>query len=253
MLTDRLMRGRAAMKRLLYSMGILAVAVFTARADSAAVTITTLFGRTYHECQIIRVHPDGVSFTHSRGAAKVLFDDLPQGLRTRFGYDARKADAFEREIAERRRAETQARAERDRELAKALTVAHEMEVERLRTQRVQALGMQAIACNSGFGWPWMTPVAGFERFPPLGPFVDGRFFRRGARRDRLTWDSRGLVPLAPGTGGVVEFPSGGIQFFAPGMWSSPTLGRYVPGSPVPTAIRAGAVGRSGSTMLPLAP
>lgn len=239
------------MKSLPCLIGILAVAASTARADSSEVKITTLFGRTYQGCHIVRVHPDGVSFTHSRGAAKVLFEDMPPGLRERFGYDARKAEAYEKEVTERRRAEARARAERDLELARALTAAHEMEVERLRTQRVQALGMQAMAYNNGFGWPWITPLVGFERFPPLGPFVNGRFFSRGARRDRITWDSRGLVPLAPGTGGVVEFPSGGIQFFAPGMWSSPTLGLYVPGRQVPTPIRAGAVGRSGTSTIPL--
>lgn len=65
--------------------------------------ITSLKGKTYYQCEIVQVHPDGVAFTHANGAAKVLFTDLPQTWRDRLGYDPQKAKAYEREQAEMQR------------------------------------------------------------------------------------------------------------------------------------------------------
>lgn len=59
--------------------------------------ITTLTGKTYRQCEIVRVYPDGISFTHANGAAKVLFSDLSQEWRQRLGYDPAKAAAYQRE------------------------------------------------------------------------------------------------------------------------------------------------------------
>lgn len=232
------------------SLGLLMAATASVCAESVG-TIITLLGKTYHDCHIVRVHPDGVSFTHSNGAAKVLFDDLSTNWRKTLGYDPQKEEAYEREIADRRRREADARAARDLELAKALAAANQMEVERLRTQRIQALGAQGLAFSSQ--WPWTMAVPGFDFLPPLGAIHDGRDIHRRLRHRGISWDARGLAPLAPGVGGVVAFPSGGIQFFAPGMWSSPTLGQYVPGARVPVSLQAGLglVGHRGGTSIPV--
>lgn len=66
--------------------------------------IITLTGKTYRQCEIVRVYPDGVSFTHANGAAKVLFTDLSQELRQRLGYDPAKAAVYQREQEAARRA-----------------------------------------------------------------------------------------------------------------------------------------------------
>ena len=72
--------------------------------------ITTIRGKSYRQCEIVRVHPDGVSFTHANGAAKILFTDLPESWRKRLGYSPAKAEAYEKELAEKRERQAQARA-----------------------------------------------------------------------------------------------------------------------------------------------
>ena len=72
-------------------MKALALLFLTASLASAAIPeITTLTGKTYRQCEIVRVHPDGVSFTHATGAAKVLFEDLSPVWQGRLGYDPRQ-------------------------------------------------------------------------------------------------------------------------------------------------------------------
>ena len=74
--------------------------------------ITTLSGRTYHHCRIYKVDPDGVTFFHDRGGAKVLFLDLPQDIAQQLGYDPQKAASYEDDLAkkrEKRREQAEAR------------------------------------------------------------------------------------------------------------------------------------------------
>lgn len=77
--------------------------------------ITTRTGQTFHECKIVRVHPDGVAFTHRNGAAKIAFKDLPENMRREFRYDP-QADAQYKREKEALRQEEQKRA-RQREIA----------------------------------------------------------------------------------------------------------------------------------------
>ena len=58
-------------------------------------TITTSFGKTYTGCVMSRVTPNGISFTHSMGVAKVQFSDLDPGLAHSFGYDPVAAKKYE--------------------------------------------------------------------------------------------------------------------------------------------------------------
>lgn len=103
--------------------------------------ITTLQGRTFRHCEIVRVHPDGVSFRHATGAARILFSDLSPEWRGRLGYDPEKAAAHRREqkeLAEKREEARKARAAveeaRFRELAEAAARA-----------RIQIMGQEAQA------------------------------------------------------------------------------------------------------------
>lgn len=103
--------------------------------------ITTLQGRTFRQCEIVRVHPDGVSFRHATGAARVLYSDLSPEWRSRLGYDPEKAAAHrqeQKELAEKREEVRRARAAveeaRFRELAEAAARA-----------RLQILGQEAQA------------------------------------------------------------------------------------------------------------
>jgi hypothetical protein len=56
--------------------------------------LETTDGYTYFEIEVLRVDPKGLTFRHSRGLAKIVFDDLSQALRERFGYDPVAASEF---------------------------------------------------------------------------------------------------------------------------------------------------------------
>lgn len=181
--------------------------------------ITTLLGRTYRGCNIVNVHPDGISFTHSNGAAKILFTDLPQPLRDKFGYDPAKAAAHEKKLADRRAAETKAREDRQKELAKALQLAQEMELARLRLQERQAAAMQ-IPASTGSFFPLALPVAGlpwpsYGTLPPLGAV-----HHSSGSYHRGRWIADGVYYSPFGVGYLSHFPSA--------THCSPTLGCYTP-------------------------
>ena len=65
--------------------------VEAARARSA---LKTLSGSTYKDVTVTRIEPNGISIAHADGLAKILFDDLPEEMRTKYGYDPVKAAAF---------------------------------------------------------------------------------------------------------------------------------------------------------------
>ena len=123
------------MKRLLTSLLLWTAAAALAHAAPIA-KITTLTGKTYRQCQIVRVHPDGVSFRHADGAAKVLFTDLSKEWRARLGYDADKAAAYQQELADKREAAKAARAKVEEARFKLLAEAAER-------ARIQSLGQEA--------------------------------------------------------------------------------------------------------------
>ena len=125
------------MKRLLTYLLLWTAAASLAHAAPIA-KITTLTGKTYRQCQIVRVHPDGVSFRHADGAAKVLFTDLSKEWRARLGYDADKATAYQQELADKREADKAARAKVEEARFKLLAEAAER-------ARIQSLGQEAQA------------------------------------------------------------------------------------------------------------
>jgi len=49
-------------------------------------TIVTLDGRAYQQCQLLKVEPDGITFSHAEGITKVMFRFLPLELQKRFGH-----------------------------------------------------------------------------------------------------------------------------------------------------------------------
>lgn len=57
--------------------------------------LTTLGGKTYEGVALKRVDPDGLLIVHKDGVTKVLFIDLPEEMRARYGYDSKKAAAFQ--------------------------------------------------------------------------------------------------------------------------------------------------------------
>ncbi len=51
-------------------------------------TITTLDGKTYQNCRLLKVDADGIVVNHSEGILKIAYGLLPPDLKTRFNYDA---------------------------------------------------------------------------------------------------------------------------------------------------------------------
>ena len=105
------------------------------RADEGELSdIKTLTGKSYSQCQVVRVYPDGVTFRHSNGMAKVQFTDLTPEGRKHFGYDATKADAYERKIRDERAKAREVSAAKAAEAQKAWAEAYS-----------QALQLEALA------------------------------------------------------------------------------------------------------------
>ncbi|SKA96953.1 hypothetical protein SAMN02745166_02504 [Prosthecobacter debontii] len=140
--------------------------------------ITTLTGKTYRQCEIVKVYPDGVSFTHADGAAKVLFTDLSQEWRERLGYDPAKAAAYELEQAERREKQAEARRELDRQQTEAMLLAQQIELARLRGIEAQARSQQLAVAKAPLPNPPLVPV-----LPELGATFDSSDYRGVGYRD----------------------------------------------------------------------
>jgi hypothetical protein len=49
--------------------------------------MTSLSGQTFVNCRLLKVEPDGVTFSHSAGITKVLFTDMSPAAQKRFGHD----------------------------------------------------------------------------------------------------------------------------------------------------------------------
>jgi hypothetical protein len=56
-------------------------------------SITTLDGRTFQNCKVLKVESDGVTFSHDEGITKILYPFLPPSLQKQFGYDPQQAAA----------------------------------------------------------------------------------------------------------------------------------------------------------------
>ena len=211
---------------------VLLLTLLLAAPSFAAVpgtrTITTRVGKSFYECKIVRVHPDGVSFTHRDGAAKIAFKDLPESLRREFRYDPQKATAYQREQEALRREEL--KRQRLREIA--------MEEKLMEAQMAEASYLAAanapvrapVANSMSLALPGESlPVLGQQTpswggAPITGPAVGGRDYRRAG------FSSWGAYPWGGGfyqpIGGY-GYPYGGYGFgYAPvGAFVSPTIYR----------------------------
>lgn len=156
------------------------VAVSPLKAAPAPVAeISTLTGKTYRDCHIVNVHPDGVSFRHASGAAKVLFTDLSQEWRSKLGYNPEKAAAYRLEQEQLRLKQAELRRKLDEEQTKALLLAQQIELARLRGIEVQARAELEAAAKAPAPYPPVVPDV-----QPLGAVFDSREYRGVGYRDR---------------------------------------------------------------------
>jgi hypothetical protein len=172
----------------------------TAAQAAPIAKITTLRGKTYRQCEIVKVHPDGVSFTHAAGAAKILFTDLSKEWRTRLGYDSEKASVYQKELAEKRQQLAAAKVKREQELSQAMAQA-----EQAARFRQLGLAAQADAARAQqLASPLPQPL--FPVLPALGAVYDGRSVAQSYARPGYG------TPWCGGFSGNFGHPGYGIQF-----------------------------------------
>jgi hypothetical protein len=196
--------------------------------------ITTLRGKKYRQCEIVSVHPDGVSFTHSNGAAKVLFTDLSKDWRNRLGCNSEKASAYQKELADKRLAHATAKAKREQELNEAMA-----EAEKVARYRLLGLAAQADAARRQQA-DNPLPRRLIPVLPALGAIHDGRSIEQSYARPGYAspWrgGSHGNYPSYPGAGFQFGGGFGGVGFNAAYFQPAPFC-------PAPTIIVAPDVSR----------
>lgn len=183
-----------------------------AATGSEPTTIETAQGKTYVRCKIMKRDPDGVAFSHSKGVARVLFADLSEPMRNALGYDAVKADAYDKERAEARKEAEQARREREAKLAEAMIAAQAKYAAQQPVVYVQQP-------NGGY-MQSLAPVLGLGQ---IGAYYGGGHHGHGMSRSRGWSPSR--TTIGAGSGGVYVPQGNGNTFYGfPNVNYSPTLG-----------------------------
>ncbi|MCB1279492.1 hypothetical protein [Prosthecobacter sp.] len=203
------------MKTILLSVIALQFGFVAGAYASELTTIETAQGKVYQQCKILKRDPDGVSFTHSKGTAKVLFTDLSESQRNILGYDAQKADAYEKERADARKEAEEARRARETKIAEAMIAARA----RYAAQQPIVLMQQPFG-----GFTSLAPVLGLGQIGVPNSHYHPGYYGHGFRQNR-SWVGTGIASIGAGTGGIYVPQSGGavINGF-PGVSYSPTLG-----------------------------
>lgn len=176
-------------------------------------TIETAQGKVYERCKILKHDPDGVSFTHSKGVAKVLFSDLSESMRNALGYDAGKAEAYEKAQVEARKEAAQAKRERETKLAEAMI-----------TARAKYAAQQPVVYVQQPNGGYMRSLAPVLGLGQIGAYSGGGHHGHGGMQAQ-GWSNPGISTIIPGTGGVYVPQTNGTTFYGfPGINYSPTLG-----------------------------
>lgn len=206
---------------------ILAASDLHADVGDNITSITTLSGKTYRGVLVAEVNPDGVLFRHANGAGKVLFSDLPSDLRQALGYDAKKAEAYEKDLATRRERERLACIERDKEIARSQAGAYNAAAAQARVAEVQYAAMVG---QQGYGIGYNYPVAiGWDGW---------RGGHRGAATTR-TAKPAAAIPFRAGqiSSGVPYAGTGNARFTngVPALGSSFVPSQLRPQAPAPVS------------------
>lgn len=89
--------------RMIHRIGCLAVIWLTVATQVRAEDLKTLDGTVYKNATITTVTPAYVTVMHAAGVARVMLQNLPPELQTKYGYDPEKAAKFAAADAEAQR------------------------------------------------------------------------------------------------------------------------------------------------------
>lgn len=134
-------------------------------------TITTLKGKSFYECQVVHVYPDGVTFSHRNGASKIPFAELPENLRSQFRYDPKAEADYQKQQAALRKAEQERQKLREIAMQERLMEARMAEASYLASASRLAATSAAVADLQTPSWVG-TPIT--------GPAVGGRAYSGGS-------------------------------------------------------------------------
>lgn len=157
-------------------------------ASAGAADLTTVQGRSYQNCKILKVSPDGVTFRHTKGVARILFSDMTTASQKEFGYDPDKERAFEKQQAEVRAQKRELARQQAEAAAKAYAVAQQAAMEHRTHQALQLAAMvQAMSAqqNGGFGLGGFVSIGGNSgnfMLPGVGPYFANNGYGNGFNR-----------------------------------------------------------------------
>lgn len=162
----------------------LALAVIPASAAPKNYgTITTRSGKSFYECTVVHVHPDGVSFTHRDGAAKIAFKELPANMQREFRYDPKAEAAYKHEQEVLRKEEQKRREQQEIAMQEKLMEAQMAEASYLAAARAAARAATTAPMSTALPGESSATVAyqtpSWVGTPITGPAVGGRDYRRG--------------------------------------------------------------------------
>lgn len=226
------------MQRFALLLALLLALTPAAAAPKNYGTITSRSGKSFYDCKIVRVYPDGVGFTHKNGAAKLAFKELPASLQREFRYDPKAAAAYKREQEAARKAEEKRRQQQEIVMSERLMEAQMAEASYLAA--VQSVYRPSTAPSMSLALPGeQLPKVGYQTptwvgTPITGSAIGGRDYRRG------NYSYWGNYPIGYGGG---YFPAGGYfpQYGYP-YAGYPYGGYYGGGYVSPTIYRSWNVG-----------
>jgi hypothetical protein len=112
-------------------------------------TITTRDGKSFYQCKVMRVYPDGVTFAHRDGAVKIPFAELPESLRSKFHHDPKAEAEYQKEQAALRKAGQERQKQQEIVAQERLMDAKLAEASRLAATSVAVTSPQTLSRGSG--------------------------------------------------------------------------------------------------------
>ena len=133
--------------------------------------LVTLSGPVYHNVEVVRVDPDGVTWRHDEGICKVSFDDCPESVRKAYHYDPAKAQAY-------RAAQAEARQKADEQTREILKASDERRV--ARAQATMAERTTHSGAEADLAFRRATSPAASAATRALGQQMDDAAARKAA-------------------------------------------------------------------------